>query len=65
MVIAPHPVNDLDPDTLRDLARAAYATIVEQLTAQGSYDACVHVDFIHPGKRNSWGADAPRGKAEA
>jgi len=63
MVIAPHPVNDLQPDPLAELARAAYPIIIKQLTSQGEFDACAKVDFVHPGKRNTWGADAPVSKS--
>ena len=52
LVVTPHPLNDLTPEQLRELARAAYPLIVEQLTGQGALAQNAHVDYIHPGERN-------------
>ena len=35
LLITPHPLNDLTPDEVRDLARGAYPVDLKQLTGQG------------------------------
>lgn len=52
LLVAPHPMNDLMPDQVRDLARAAYPIIVEQLTGQGTPAQNGFIDFAHPAARN-------------
>lgn len=52
LVVTPHPLNDLTPDEVRELARAAYPLIIDQLTAQGALARNVNVDFIHPAERS-------------
>lgn len=53
MVVAPHPLNDLQALQLNELARAAYPLIIQQLTGQGTLEASVRVDFVHPAKRGA------------
>lgn len=52
LVVPPHPLHDLTPEQLRELARAAYPLIIEQLTGQGPLARIVPVDFVHPAARN-------------
>ncbi len=51
LVVTLHPLNDLTPDEVRELARAAYPLIIEQLTGQAALARNVNVDFIHPAER--------------
>ena len=34
LLVTPHPLNDLTPDQMRDLARAAYPVVIRQLTGR-------------------------------
>lgn len=34
-LVVPHPLNDLTPDAVHALARAAYPVVIEQLTGMG------------------------------
>jgi hypothetical protein len=52
LVVTPHPLNDLTPDEVRELARSAYPVIIEQLTGQGALARHTRVDFVHPALRN-------------
>ena len=49
--MTPHPLNDLTPDQVRDLARAAYPIIIGQLTGQGVQEKYTKVDYVHPAAR--------------
>lgn len=51
LVVTPHPLNDLTPEEVRELAVAAYPLIVQQLTGQGVIAQDAHVDFARPAKR--------------
>ena len=59
LLVTPHPLNDLTPDEVRELARSAYPVVIEQLTGQGALAKHTRIDFVHPAER------APRGGAEA
>jgi hypothetical protein len=52
LLVTPHPLNDLTPDEVRELARRAYPVVVEQLTGQGAQAKHTHVDFVHPAAHN-------------
>lgn len=52
LLVPPHPLYDLTPEQLRELARAAYPLIVEQLTGQGPQALITRVDFVRPAERN-------------
>jgi hypothetical protein len=52
LVVTPHPLNDLTPDEVRQLARSAYPVVIRQLTGQGVLDRQTLVDFVHPAARN-------------
>ena len=51
LAVTPHPLNDLTPEQVRELARAAYPVIVEQLTAQGALEQETRVNYVHPAER--------------
>ncbi|MEO7725849.1 MAG: hypothetical protein ABIS45_01190 [Burkholderiales bacterium] len=51
LVVTPHPLNDLTPDEVRDLARAAYPVVIRQLTGQGAQEKQTKVDYVHPAMR--------------
>ena len=53
LVVTPHPLNDLTPAEVRELARAAYPVIVRQLTGQGVLEKHTKVDYVHPAARRS------------
>ena len=52
LLVVPHPLNDLTPEEVRELARAAYPVVIEQLTGQGKQAPHTKVDFVHPASRN-------------
>ena len=45
LLVLPHPVYDLPPEQLGELARKAYKLIIEQLTGQGKLPEVACVDF--------------------
>ena len=51
LLVVPHPLNDLTPDQVRELARAAYPVVIEQLTGQGQQALHTQVDYLHPAAR--------------
>jgi hypothetical protein len=51
LIVAPHPLNDLTPDEVRELALSAYPIVIEQLTGQGVLAKHTKVDFVHPAAR--------------
>ena len=51
LLVVPHPLNDLTPDQVRELARAAYPIVIEQLTGQGRLAPHTKVDYVHPASR--------------
>ncbi len=65
LIIAPHPVNDLLREDIEILARAAFPILVEQLTQNDTGAPHRQVDFVHPRKRNTWGASAPQAGGSA
>ena len=52
LVVTPHPLNDLTPEQMLELARSAYPIVIRQLTGQGPLEKQTHVDFVHPAARN-------------
>ena len=52
LVVTPHPLNDLDPEQVKALARAAYPLIIGHLTTTGPLSERSDVDFVHPGNRS-------------
>jgi hypothetical protein len=65
LVVTPHPLNDLTPDQVRNLARAAYPLIIRQLTSQDPLEESIFVDYVHPAarkKRVKEKADQQRGE---
>ncbi len=50
LLITPHPVNDLTPEQLREMAQAAYPTIVKQLTGQ-ELELDTRIDYVLPAVR--------------
>ena len=53
LLVVPHPLNDLTPEEVRELARSAYPAVIEQLTGQGVQAQHTRVDFVHPAARQS------------
>jgi hypothetical protein len=51
LLVVPHPLNDLTPDEVRELARSAYPVVIEQLTGQGVLATHTTVDYVHPAAR--------------
>ena len=51
LIVTPHPLNDLTPEEVRELARSAYPIVIRQLTGQGLQEKQTHVDFVHPAER--------------
>ena len=48
LLVTPHPLNDLTPEQVHDLARAAYPIVLEQLTGMNKQAPHTHVKFEHP-----------------
>ena len=48
LLVVPHPLNDLSPEEVRELARSAYPVVIRQLTGQGAQDKDTNVDYVHP-----------------
>lgn len=51
LLVTPHPLNDLTPEQVREMARSAYPVVIRQLTGQGSLDPHTLIDFVHPAAR--------------
>ena len=51
LLVTPHPLNDLTPEQMLELARAAYPVVLTQLTGQGTLEKHTHIDFVHPAKK--------------
>ena len=51
LLVTPHPVNDLTPDEVREMAQSAYPVVVNQLTGQGALEKHTLIDFVHPAVR--------------
>ena len=49
LLITPHPINDLTPEQVRDMARVAYPTIVKQLTGH-ELEANTKIDYVLPAR---------------
>ena len=62
LLVVPHPLNDLTPEQVRELARSAYPIVIRQLTGQGTQDKDTKVDYVHPAAgtraRRDTGAEA-------
>jgi hypothetical protein len=58
LLVTPHPLNDLTPQQMRDLARAAYPVVIRQLTGQGAQEKATRIDYVLPsrGKAKTVGA---------
>jgi hypothetical protein len=50
LLVTPHPLNDLTPEQMRDLARAAYPVVIRQLTSMEPQERHTHIDFAHPAR---------------
>jgi hypothetical protein len=50
LLITPHPINDLTPDEVRDMAKVAYPAIVKQLTGN-EHEANTKIDYVLPAER--------------
>lgn len=63
LIVTPHPLNDLTPADVRELACAAYPTIIRQLTGQGVLEQHTRVNYVHPAARNRTPHDLEPGAA--
>jgi hypothetical protein len=48
LLVTPHPLNDLTPEQVLALAKAAYPIVVEQLMGMDQQASHTHVKFAHP-----------------
>ncbi|MCZ6558867.1 MAG: hypothetical protein O7A69_14010 [SAR324 cluster bacterium] len=53
LIVLPHPVADLAPEELREMARRAYPLIVKALTEPSQDSSDYFVDYVLPGKRTA------------
>jgi len=51
LIVAPHPLNDLTPPQVEELARAAYPIIVEHLIGANPPPEASRLEFVHPASR--------------
>ena len=52
LLIPPHPLYDLTPEQVRELARIAYPALIEQLTSQAKLAPIARIDYVRPKDRN-------------
>jgi hypothetical protein len=52
LIVTPHPLNDLTPEQVKDLARACYPAIVRQLTGAVAQQKDDIIAFVHPNARS-------------
>ena len=52
LIVTPHPLNDLTPEQVKDLARACYPAIVRQLTGAAAQQKDDIIAFTHPNARS-------------
>jgi len=45
LLVTPHPLNDLTPDEVLNLARAAYPVVIRQLTSQAPLEVSARIDL--------------------
>ncbi|MBI2293702.1 MAG: hypothetical protein HYU73_25890 [Betaproteobacteria bacterium] len=64
LLVTPHPLNDLTPDEVLNLARAAYPVVIRQLTSQEPLEVSARIDFVHPAvrKKQAEAEGAARGR---
>jgi len=63
LLILPHPLNDLNPEEVRDMARLAYPVVIQQLCSQEPPEVSTRIDYVHPAARKKQ-ANAASGKQE-
>ena len=51
LIVTPHPLNDLTPADVRELASAAYPVVIRQLAGQGVLEQQTRVNYVHPAER--------------
>ena len=51
LLVTPHPLNDLTPEQMLELARAAYPVVLMQLTGQGKLERHTHIDYVLPANK--------------
>ena len=61
LVVTPHPLNDLTPGQVEELARAAYPVLIAHLTSPDALGAECRIDFVHPAERAREDAHAEEG----
>lgn len=52
LVVPPHPLYDLSPDQLRQLAHCAYPHIIQQLTQEALAQSVLRVNYQRPPKQS-------------
>ena len=48
LLVPPHPLYDLTPEQVREVARIAYPVIIKQLTSSGTLSGIERVDYVRP-----------------
>lgn len=51
LLVTPHPVNDLTPEQVREMAQIAYPLIVKQLTGQDVPEQTTKIPYARPATR--------------
>lgn len=52
LLVPPHPLYDLTPEQVREVARIAYPVVIEQLTTQEKPKPIARIDYVRPKDRN-------------
>jgi hypothetical protein len=51
LLVTPHPVNDLTPEQVHEMAQVAYPLIIKQLTGQDVLEQTIKIPYVHPAVR--------------
>jgi hypothetical protein len=64
LLVTPHPLNDLNPEEVRELARVSYPVVLQQLCSQQPLPLDTRIDFVHPAVRRKQASAAKSGEAK-
>ena len=64
LLVTPHPVNDLTPEQVQEMARAAYPFVIKQLTGQEEIEETTKIPYARPIARASGSRAKPETKGE-
>ena len=53
LLVPPHPLYDLSPDEIREVARRAYPALIDQLTNRAKPPRVTRVNYVRPRSASS------------